>query len=134
MTLARRLVELRERSNMSLQDVAESVGRSKAHIWNLEKGVSDNPSLKLLVRLAEHYRVDVGHRVGERANAAADDPEGAALLRDLRRLDARDRTVVRMLVGLLCGHRPDDRELRPRAVRVRPASAGRIAHALKQKA
>ena len=36
----------------SLHQVANAVGVSKAHIWELEKGRADNPSMALVTRLA----------------------------------------------------------------------------------
>jgi len=43
MSFGRKLHDLRAQSRMSLQDVASVVGISKAHVWNLEKGLSENP-------------------------------------------------------------------------------------------
>ncbi|MEO1104368.1 MAG: helix-turn-helix domain-containing protein, partial [Pseudomonadota bacterium] len=43
MTLARRVNELRTAKGESLQQTADAVGVSKAHIWQLERGKADNP-------------------------------------------------------------------------------------------
>jgi transcriptional regulator with XRE-family HTH domain len=59
MSLATKLKELRMRAGQSLQQVADAVGVSKAHIWELEAGRSTNPGLELLKKLAEHFRVTV---------------------------------------------------------------------------
>jgi DNA-binding XRE family transcriptional regulator len=40
------------KKSQSLQDVADAVQVSKAHIWQLEKGRADNPSIDLITRLA----------------------------------------------------------------------------------
>ena len=45
MSFAARLHHLRLRKGYSLQKVADAIGISKAHVWNLEKGTSDNPSI-----------------------------------------------------------------------------------------
>ena len=45
MTVGRRINEFRLARGESLQDVAGAVGVSKAHIWELEKGRADNPSI-----------------------------------------------------------------------------------------
>lgn len=45
MSLATKLKDLRVRRGQSLQQVADGVGVSKAHIWQLERGDSTNPSL-----------------------------------------------------------------------------------------
>ena len=54
MPLSTKLKELRARNRESLQQVADAVGVSKAHIWELERGSSNNPGLELLRKLAEH--------------------------------------------------------------------------------
>jgi transcriptional regulator with XRE-family HTH domain len=59
MSLAAKLKELRQKKRQSLQQVADAVGVSKAHIWELEKGLSTNPSLELVKKLAEHFNVTV---------------------------------------------------------------------------
>ncbi len=55
MSLATRIAELRRGRGESLQEVADAVGVSKAHIWELERGRSDNPSMALVTQLADHF-------------------------------------------------------------------------------
>ena len=69
MTLGTRLRALRIRRGESLQQVADAIGASKAHIWELETNRSRNPSIDLLRRLAEHFKVSIAHLVGEDAEA-----------------------------------------------------------------
>ena len=65
MALAVKLKELRLRSRQSLQQVADAVGASKAHIWELESGKSSNPSLDLLRKLSDHFKITVAILIGE---------------------------------------------------------------------
>ncbi len=65
MTVGRRINELRLAREQSLQDVAGSVGVSKTHIWELEKGRADNPSMALVTRLADHFGVSIRFLVDE---------------------------------------------------------------------
>lgn len=51
-TLAEILKSRREAQGMSLQDVADACGVSKAHIWDMEQGNTCNPSLQLAIRLS----------------------------------------------------------------------------------
>ena len=60
MSLAAKLKELRLRTGESLEQVADAVGVSKAHIWELEGAKSTNPGLELLKKLADHFKVTVG--------------------------------------------------------------------------
>lgn len=98
MSFAERLHELRIQRGMSLQDVATRVGMSKAHVWNLEKGISDNPTVDVLTKLADLFRVRIADLVGENPLAADEAPEMVAMFRDLKRLEPRDRETIRVLI------------------------------------
>lgn len=101
MSLGARLRDLRVRKNLSLQDVADKVGASKAHIWNLEKGTSDNPSMELLVGLADLFKVGIADLVGEDPSSEQEAPEMIALYRNLKQLDDRDLETIRVLTEQL---------------------------------
>lgn len=65
MPIGDRLKELRLRKNQSLQEVADAVGASKAHVWELESNRSKNPSVDLLRRLATHFETTVAYLIEE---------------------------------------------------------------------
>ena len=96
MSLGAKLIELRQRSGKSLQDVADTLGVSKTHIWSLEKGQSENPSMDLLTKLANLYKVPVdflaGTMVGEAATA--DDAEALRFFRDFQQLDEAEQRIL----------------------------------------
>lgn len=50
-TLGHRIRHFRERKGLSLSEAAAAIGCTKPHLWDLEKGHSDNPGLKLLVAI-----------------------------------------------------------------------------------
>ena len=106
MSFGRRLHDLRMRKGMSLQDVADAVGMSKAHVWNLEKGLSDNPSIELVTKLADLFRVRIADLVGENPDAPDEDPAVVAMFRDLKSLGERDRETIQVLMDQL-KRRPD---------------------------
>lgn len=106
MSFARRLHELRVANRLSLQDVADKVGMSKAHVWNLEKGLSDNPSIELVRKLADMFRIGVADLVGENPDAKNEAPEMVALFRDLKNLDEGERETIRVLMERLRAARP----------------------------
>lgn len=101
MRFGKRLHELRIRNAMSLQDVATAVGMSKAHVWNLEKELSENPSIELVVKLADLFRVRVADLVGENPAATDEAPEMVAMFRDLKSLEERDRMTIQVLMAQL---------------------------------
>ncbi|WP_240222540.1 helix-turn-helix domain-containing protein [Rheinheimera hassiensis] len=65
MSLAERLRVLRADKKVSLQVVADAVGISKPHVWELEKGKTQNPSLELLMKFAEYYSVSLDFLAGK---------------------------------------------------------------------
>ena len=97
-TLAQRLKELRLKKKDSLQDVADAVGASKAHVWELETGKSKNPSMELVTKLAEHFGVPVAQLIGEDPEATEADQELVAMFRDLKDLTPRDREILRSTI------------------------------------
>lgn len=97
-TLAQRLKELRLKKKDSLQDVADAVGASKAHVWELETGKSKNPSMELVTKLAEHFGVPVAQLMGEDPEATEADQELVAMFRDLKDLTPRDREILRSTI------------------------------------
>jgi transcriptional regulator with XRE-family HTH domain len=94
-TLAQRLKELRLRKKEPLQKVADAIGASKAHVWQLETGKSKNPSIELLTKLAEYYAVPVARLIGEDPEATQEDQELVAMFRGLKDLTPRDRKILR---------------------------------------
>lgn len=98
MALGAKLKELRLLKGQSLQQVADAVGSSKAHIWELETGKSKNPSIDLLTKLAENFDVSVAYLIGEAPGAPDEDPRLIAMYRDFKGLTERDRATIRMLM------------------------------------
>lgn len=102
MNLAQRLAELRRDKDQSLQQVADAVEVSKAHIWELEKGRTDNPSMALVTRLADHFGVSVAYLVGEDVESRDADPELQRMFRQAKDLDPADRALLdRLMQDLL---------------------------------
>ena len=98
MSFATKLHELRISQRLSLQNVADKVGISKAHVFNLEKGITANPSMDLVIKLAELFRVRVADLVGDDPEADDQPAEVVAMFRDLKVLDPADRDTIRMLM------------------------------------
>ena len=107
MGLGARMTKLRLQRGESLQQVADAVGVSKAHIWELEKGRTNNPSMALVTRLADHFGVTVAFLVGEDPKAADADPDLARMFRqagdlapdDLALLDDMMQTLLKRRKG-----------------------------------
>ncbi len=94
MQIGERLHSLRQKSGQSLQAVADAVGISKAHIWEMEKGHSKNPSFDLVRKLAKHFGVSIDALVGEDDEPDADTLQVERIHRGLEDLSPRDRAIV----------------------------------------
>lgn len=94
MQIGERLHSLRQKSGQSLQAVADAVGISKAHIWEMEKGHSKNPSFDLVRKLAKHFGVSIDALVGEDDEPDADTLQIERIHRGLEDLSPRDRAIV----------------------------------------
>lgn len=65
MELGVKIKELRLEKGDSLQKVADAVGVSKPHIWELERGTTKNPSLTLVKKLADYFGQSIDYLTGE---------------------------------------------------------------------
>lgn len=93
-SLGAKLTRLRLKTNESLQEIADAVGASKAHIWQLEKGKADNPSLSVIQKLADHFGVSVSYLVGEDREEPDGDVALQRMFRQAQQLDERDREIL----------------------------------------
>jgi transcriptional regulator with XRE-family HTH domain len=101
MDIEARLYGLRQASGESLQAVADAVGVSKAHVWELEKGRSRNPSFDLVRKLAKHYGVSVDVIAGDEDTPDAKEMRIDRIHRDLDELTDRDRAIVEDMIRSL---------------------------------
>lgn len=101
MTLAAKLKELRLRKNKSLQQVADEVGASKNHVWDLETGKSKNPSIELLTKIAKCFGVSVSELIGENPTGPSEDPGVVAMYRELKELSPKDREAIQLMMDHL---------------------------------
>lgn len=98
-TFGQRLRRFRMAKKLSLQDLANAVGASKAHVWDLESGKAQNPSLALLTEFSRALEVPIKELVGE--SDETEDAQLAPLFRDLRGLDESDLRMIKMLTDEL---------------------------------
>jgi len=66
MSLGAKINKLRIAKGESLQQLADAIEVSKAHLWELEKNRSENPSLETLKKLANHFNITVGFLLEEK--------------------------------------------------------------------
>jgi transcriptional regulator with XRE-family HTH domain len=98
MSLASKIKKLRIRNNRSLQELADEVGASKNHIWELETGKTRNPSIDLLTKLANSLGVSVAELIGENPTGEDEPPKVLAMYRELKELDEDDLTAIKQMM------------------------------------
>jgi transcriptional regulator with XRE-family HTH domain len=108
MSLASKIKELRLKKKKSLQDVADEVNASKAHVWDLETGKSKNPSIDLLTKLAKCFGVSVAEMIGENPASKDVDPQIVAMYRELKDLTPADRQAIQSMMDHLKSRKPKD--------------------------
>jgi transcriptional regulator with XRE-family HTH domain len=97
MSLAARLRQGRLKKGLSLQDAADAIGISKAHLWDLEMGKSSNPGAELLGKFSDQYGLPIGHLVGE-LESDQDDDRLKVMFRQLRELGANDLELIETII------------------------------------
>lgn len=109
-TFGQRLRKFRMAKKLSLQELADRVGASKAHVWDLETGKTKNPSLGLLTEFSKALDVPILELVGE--TDKTEDPQLAPLFRELRGLDQADLDLIKSMTEQLRarkdGGKPND--------------------------
>ena len=93
-----RIAELRRNRKQSLQDVADAVGVTKTHIWELERARTGNPSLKVIQGIADHFGVSVAFLVGEDPEAVDADQNLARMFRLAGKLEEGERQIIDDLI------------------------------------
>lgn len=103
MSLGTRIKELRFKKGVSLQAVANAVGASKPHIWELEKGTTKNPSLELVTKLAQYFGVSVDYLAGVESIETDENQTVQAFARELsnKKLSDADVDLLRLTAETL---------------------------------
>lgn len=101
MPLSDRIREARVKKGLSLQQVADKVDASKAHIWDLETGRAKNPSIELLKKLADCFGTSVTALVGENPETEEEDSRVLGMYRELKDLSEKDLDFIQGMVERL---------------------------------
>lgn len=101
MSLSERLRLLRADKKVSLQTVADAVGISKPHVWELEKGKTQNPSFELLKSFADYYGVTLDYLAGNEAGNSSSQKLNAMFRRiDQENTSEDDLKVIEQAIDM----------------------------------
>ena len=101
MGLGKRVKDLREDKRESLQQTADAVGTSKAHVWQIERGRAVNPAIGVLTRLADHFGVSVAYLIGETLDGPDTDEDLAGLFRQASEFTDDELALLKSMMKTL---------------------------------
>jgi transcriptional regulator with XRE-family HTH domain len=103
-----RLRRYREAKGLTLQQVADSVGCTKAYIWELEMKDGQRPSAERIHAIAKTLGVTMEDLMGEPVDdATSATPEDVAFFRNYAGMDVHDKQVYRQMLDLMFSKRKD---------------------------
>lgn len=104
-----RLRQFREARGLTLQQVADAVGCTKAYVWELEMRVGQKPTAERLQSIAKLLGVCITDLLGD---PVADDlvlaPVDVVFVRQYAALSEPDRARYRQVVALMFRERSDE--------------------------
>lgn len=109
MSFAANLKKYRMRKGYSLQGLADLVGVSKGHIWDLETERARNPSLEVLTKLSTHLGVPIANLVGEDVDTENQTDDALVMFRELKSLSENDRETIKIMMDRLKKRSSEDK-------------------------
>ncbi len=100
MSLGAKLRKLRLKAGKTLQQIADKVEVSKAHIYQLEIGKAKNPSIEVIKKLAKLFSVPVTYFL-EEDDRVEFQVMICGLQEDIKSLSDSDRETIELIVQAL---------------------------------
>ena len=102
--LGKRLRQYREAKGLTLQQVADAVGCTKAYIWELEMREGQRPTAERLNAIAKFLGVTVQHLLGEPIGGIEDpSPADAEFFREYAGMTEDEKARYREAMKLMFG-------------------------------
>lgn len=102
--LGKRLRQYREAKGLTLQQVADAVGCTKAYIWELEMREGQRPTAERLNNIAKTLGVTVLHLLGEPIGGIEDpSPADAEFFREYAGMTDEEKARYREAMKLMFG-------------------------------
>lgn len=104
-----RLRRLREAKKLTLQQVADAVGCTKAYIWKLEMKEGQRPSAERVHALAKVLGVTMEDVMGDTLDKVPQaSPEGVQFFREYAGMTDEEKQRYRQALDLMFGSRKDE--------------------------
>ena len=96
-----KLRKLRSQRNITLDQLAEKIGSSKAYVWQLENKKTAKPSAELLLKIAAEFKVAPEFLLDDNRDEPSIEQLDNAFFRKFQSLSKKDRDILRrMMSGL----------------------------------
>lgn len=103
-----RLRSLREAKGLTLQQVADAVGCTKAYIWELEKKPGQRPTAERIQAIAKALEVTMGDLMGEPVDEASEPTaEDVVFFREYVGMPEEEKRRFRQALEVMFGPRKD---------------------------
>jgi transcriptional regulator with XRE-family HTH domain len=103
-----RLRRLREAKKLTLQQVADAVGCTKAYIWELEMKDGQRPTAERIQKIAQVLGVTMEDVMGTPMQQAPEaSPEDVAFFREYAGMTEEEKDRYRQMLALLSGKKID---------------------------
>ena len=103
-----RLRRLREAKKLTLQQVADAVGCTKAYIWELEMKDGQRPTAERIQKIAQVLGVTMEDVMGTHMQQAPEaSPEDVAFFREYAGMTDEEKDRYRQMLALLSGKKID---------------------------
>ncbi len=100
-TFGQKLKQARLAKGLTLEQLADIVGSTKAYIWQMENKESARPSAILLFKIADAIEEDPEYLASEASSKPSEVQEEKAFFRKFQNLTEKDKDVImRMVKGL----------------------------------
>jgi len=96
-----RLREARKASKLTLDQLGEKIGSSKAYVWQLENKDQATPSADLLMKLCSALNRTPSYFLGSGGEESDDLVQQEILFRKFKALDDRDKKTIISMIEIM---------------------------------
>lgn len=83
---------------MTLDQLAEAIGSSKAYVWQLESKKNAKPSAELLLKIAAHFKESPDFFLDDARDEPSENQMGEAFFRKFQSLSPKDKRIIQRIM------------------------------------
>lgn len=94
-----KLRNARTAKNVTLESLAESLGSSKAYVWQLENKQNAKPSAEMLLKIANYFSKSPDYFIDDTAEEPSSKHLEDAFFRKFRKLSEDDKRTIERIIS-----------------------------------